>query len=642
MTKKSTIVLLSLIAAIICLLSFDETTNNDRYVQNYTQKINKLYAEQQELLEVIKNSNLGSEDDVAKIFEKIALSRKELKTIDFWLRYLEPIMYRRINGPLPVEWETEVFEKFEPPYKREGTGLTQAALYLEEENPDKTHLLYLVQSSIDTRNTYLADSITKQLKNHHHFFLCNRLYLLNLAAIYTTGFECPDTSLIIPELRTMLAGVNAIYSSFNESFSNTPLPQDYVRLYNKAVDFVNAQPDNYSEFDHFTFIKDYVNPMFIKNQQLLNKYKVFSRSMVDYSMNKKEISIFNKDVYYGQNTKGIFHRVEDAATLKEIEQLGKLLFYDPILSANNQRSCASCHKPDEFFTDTLTATSLQFNGKEFLPRNTPSLINAQFNHLLMIDGKHISLGNQTKDVMTNAMEMGSNEKELLDKILSCNEYSKAFKKLLKHTPTEKEITLEHVSSAITLYYSGFSNYYSPFDEAMNEGKALTAESKKGFNLFMSKAQCATCHFVPQFNGVKPPFVGSEFEVLGVPEDTGYTALSNDMGRYGMHKADEMKNAFRTGSIRNIQHTKPYMHNGVFTTLEQLVNFYNAGGGAGRGLNVPNQTLASDSLGLSHGDKANLIKFMISLNEQIAFDTAPEKLPESKIKSLNSRKVGGTY
>src|SRR5690606_2454787 len=106
-------------------------------------------------------------------------------------------------------------------------------------------------------------------------------------------------------------------------------------------------------------------------------------------------------------------------------------------------------------------------------------------------------------------------------------------------------TVEHIASAITLYYSKFSRYYSPFDEAMNEKKPIAADSKHGFNLFMSKAQCATCHFVPQFNGVKPPFVGSEFEVLGVPEDTAYSALSNDMGRHTVHKADEMMHAFRT-------------------------------------------------------------------------------------------------
>lgn len=641
MNKKFTLIILVLITAVFSF-SFDQTINPDRYHDNYMERNHNFKESLVDLLRTIQSSDINSEEDIAAITEKIHEARFKLKSIDFWARYMEPIAYRNLNGPLPVEWETEVFEKFEPPYKREGNGLTQAALYLEEENITKEHLTQLVKNAVDAADVFVADSITSRMKTHDHFFLCNRVYLLNLSAIYTTGFECPDTSSIIPELRNMMVDVNTIYNSYNESYSKQPLPSEYITLYNKAVTFVNDQPSAFSEFDHFTFIKDYINPLFIQNQKLLNTYKVFSRSMVDYTLNKKVVSIFNKEIYQGQNPKGIFLRVEDEEALKEIDRLGKLLFYDPILSANNMRSCASCHKPTEYFTDTLVATSLQFNQKDALPRNTPSLINTPYNHLIMIDGKHISLQDQTVDVMTNAIEMGSKQEDVLEKIMSCNEYSKSFKKLLKYTPTEKEVTLDHISSAVTFYYAKFSNYYAPFDNAMNNTGVVDASVKHGFNIFMSKAQCGTCHFVPQFNGVKPPFVGSEFEVLGVPEDTTYTALSNDMGRYEIHKADEMKNAFRTGSIRNIAYTKPYMHNGVFNTIEEVVEFYNAGGGAGRGLVVSNQTLGADSLGLSSIEKEHLIKFMTSLNEQIVFEDAPKELPSSKNKELNNRKVGGVY
>lgn len=641
MNKKFTLIILVLVTAVFSF-SFDQTINPDRYHDNYMERNHHFKESLVDLLGTIQSSDINSEEDIAAITEKIQEARFKLKSIDFWARYMEAIAYRNLNGPLPVEWETEVFEKFEPPYKREGNGLTQAALYLEEENITKEHLTQLVKNAVDAADVFVADSITSRMKTHDHFFLCNRVYLLNLSAIYTTGFECPDTSSIIPELRNMMADVNTIYNSYNESYSKQPLPSGYITLYNKAVTFVNDQPSAFSEFDHFTFIKDYINPLFIQNQKLLNTYKVFSRSMVDYTLNKKVVSIFNKEIYQGQNPKGIFLRVDDEKALKEIDRLGKLLFYDPILSANNMRSCASCHKPTEYFTDTLVATSLQFNQKDVLPRNTPSLINAPYNHLIMMDGKHISLQDQTVDVMTNAIEMGSKQEDVLEKIMSCNEYSKSFKKLLKYTPTEKEVTLDHISSAVTFYYAKFSNYYAPFDNAMNKTGVVDASVKHGFNIFMSKAQCGTCHFVPQFNGVKPPFVGSEFEVLGVPEDTTYTALSNDMGRYEVHKADEMKNAFRTGSIRNIAYTKPYMHNGVFNTIEEVVEFYNAGGGAGRGLVVSNQTLGADSLGLNSIEKEHLIKFMTSLNEQIVFEDAPKELPSSKNKELNNRKVGGVY
>ncbi len=328
--------------------------------------------------------------------------------------------------------------------------------------------------------------------------------------------------------------------------------------------------------------------------------------------------------------------------MNEIENIGKLLFYDPILSGNNKRSCSSCHKATEYFADTATATSLQFNQEDFLPRNTPSLINVLYNHLAMQDGSHISLQHQTKAVIANPVELNCDEEALVKKIVSCRDYKNVFSKLLKYTPQEMEITLEHITSALTFYYSKFSRYYSPFDDAMNAKKDLPGGAQKGFNLFMSKAQCATCHFVPQFNGVKPPFIGSEFEVIGVPADTSFSKLSPDKGRYEVNPAFETMNAFRTGSLRNTGYTGPYMHNGVFKTMKEVVDFYDAGGGVGKGLSVNNQTLSADSLKLTIEEKENLIQFLQSLNEDILFESAPEKLPRSKIKSLNARKVGGEY
>jgi cytochrome c peroxidase len=640
---KNKIVLVIGFCLVLCaIFSFKKNIDSTNYIADYDNKLYVLKNSQLLLLECIKKSDLSSNTGREKVKLQIDQTRLALKSIDFWLRYLEPISYKEINGPLPVEWETEVFEKFEKPYKREGAGLTLAALYLDEDTVKSEVLLNLINSSISATEVFTRDSVAGQLKDYHHFYLCNRLFLLNLAAIYTTGFECPDPKNVIPELRSMLADVHKTYIAYNKGFTNTALSSQYLEIYLNAINFVNIQSNDFEEFDHYTFIKDFINPLFKINQQLIKEYNVVSKSYIDYSLNKNSTSIFSKNLYNGQNTKGIFLRVYDNKVLAEIEKIGKLLFYDPILSGNNQRSCASCHKPTQYFTDTLTNTSLQFDGKGFLPRNSPSLINAPYNHLILLDGKHISLQNQTKDVITNPIELGSNEQDVLKKVLSCKEYKDAFKSFLKYTPTEKDITLEHISSAITLYYGKFSKYYSPFDMAMNNKETLNDNAKKGFNVFMSKAQCATCHFVPQFNGVKPPYVGSEFEVLGVPTDTNFTSLSPDKGRFNINAAKETANAFRTGTIRNASKTAPYMHNGVFRTLEQVIDFYDLGGGNGKGLKVNNQTLSSDSLHLTKDDKTNLIAFINSLTENIEFENVPEKLPMSKNKKLNDRKVSGKY
>jgi cytochrome c peroxidase len=260
----------------------------------------------------------------------------------------------------------------------------------------------------------------------------------------------------------------------------------------------------------------------------------------------------------------------------------------------------------------------------------------------MADGSQYTLQMQAKAVITNPDEMGGNEKELVEKVLSCKDYKKVFSELIKQTPQETKITKEHVVSAITYYYSKFSQHASPFDLAMNNQIELNESVQTGFNIFMSKAQCATCHFAPHFNGVKPPYVGSEFEVLGVPSDTSYSSLSKDKGRYNINPAEETLHAFRTGTLRNIAQTKPYMHNGIFNTLEQVVSFYNNGGGLGHGLNVPNQTLSGDSLHLSMEEQVQLIKFMEALTEDIPKETPPNQLPVSSNAMYKNRLVGGIY
>ncbi len=651
---KKSILVLSIISLLFFLSGF---RSGNSYQSLYFKNLDDFNEQQTQLLSELKTASLTSEKGKNNILKKIHYCRLKLKSIDFWLRYLEPISYKQINGPLPVEWENEVFEKFEKPYKRVGAGLSLAEEELESENPDRNKLYQLIQKSIKAVDVFKEDSITKNLDSYSNFFVVNRLFLLNLAAIYTTGFECPDTSLIIVELRFMLNEVRNITDVYNNSWEvfrvekgksvglrYSSVETEYFDLFDKMIAFVQIQPDNFSQFDNFTFIRDYVNPLFAMNQKYIQRENAgyFSRSYNDYTLNDKANSIFDKTLYEGMNAKGIYSAIENPEVLAEIRQTGKLFFYDPILSGNNKRSCASCHKPTQYFTDTVVTTSLQFNGFLTLPRNTPTLINSTFNHLLMLDGKHISLQAQAKDVITNSIELASNENELLEKVLSCKDYKKSLKKFTKYTPEAKEITLNHIISAITFYYSDFSGYYSHFDYAMNQKKELSEEAKRGFNIFMSKAQCATCHFVPQFNGVKPPYVGSEFEVLGVPHDTTFTSISPDKGRYEINPANETFDAFRTGTIRNAQFTKPYMHNGVFKTLDEVIDFYDAGGGEGKGLKVPNQTLESDSLHLTQAEKKDLMAFIFSLNENIIFENPPATLPLSKNEELNSRKVGGEY
>lgn len=615
---------------------------NNELEQVYQQQVITLRKQWVDVEMEIANTGVltGSEKSVLR--EKLHTLRNGLKSCDFWLRYYEQLLYKKVNAPLPVEWETEVFEKFEKPYKREGAGLILAELYLDEDNATGDSLRKLLRPGHEVLSLYLGDSLKSIVRKPDQFLFANRLFLLNLATIYTTGFECPSSERIIPELSILLESAKSNYIAFNKSFPGKPITEDFLLQFDKTISWVSTQADQPELFDHFVFVRDFVNPLFAMNQEMIRSYGFRSRSFNDFALNNKANSIFSKALYTGQSKRGVYAAVNDEAVLNEIKETGRLLFFDPLLSGNGQRSCAGCHKPDQCFTDTLVRTAESFGREHLLPRNTPGLTNLFQNHLIMQDGKHILVEDQIKGVITNPEEMDCSEKQLLGQVLSCAEYKKAFKRYTKFTPSFPEITSYHIVSAIMVYLSAFSEADAPFDKAMNKQADVSADVKRGYNLFMSKAQCGTCHFAPVFNGVKPPYVGSEFEVLGVPADTGYHQLSPDSGRYLINPAFETFRAFRTGTLRNIERTAPYMHNGVFKTIDEVLRFYNEGGGAGHGLEVNNQTLSADSLHLTTSEMASLKAFLHSLNEEMVISKQTVVLPSTKLEAFRNRVPGGVY
>ncbi len=154
---------------------------------------------------------------------------------------------------------------------------------------------------------------------------------------------------------------------------------------------------------------------------------------------------------------------------------------------------------------------------------------------------------------------------------------------------------------------------------MNGNPVLNKSEINGFNLFMGKAKCGTCHFMPLFSGAKPPrYYFIESEVIGVPAtiDKKKSTLDNDSGRYLITGSKIHLFSFKTPTLRNVALTAPYMHNGVFKTLEEVVDFYNNGGGKGIGIAPSNQSLPFDKLNLSVKEKKDIIAFMRSLTDTV--------------------------
>ena len=356
------------------------------------------------------------------------------------------------------------------------------------------------------------------------------------------------------------------------------------------------------------FITSFLNPLCdaVGAIKLKTGYK---ENQLHYSLVKKTGSLFTEKSL-DQNRYLYDDKVNTARIV-----LGRKLFFEPLLSLNNKRSCGSCHQPARAFTDGLPK-ALQLDEHSTLPRNTPTLWNAALQMNMFYDSRHVRIDDVVTEVLGNGKEMNSGAIEAVKKLQYSNEYSTLLQKAYGETDTI--LTEKNAASAITAYIRTLISYRSRFDKYMRgeKDKMNTAEIK-GFNLFMGKAKCGTCHYAPLFNGSKPPaYYYQESEVLGVPAttDTLYPVLDSDPGRIAFLKVDFLNHAFKTPTLRNIALTAPYMHNGVYKTLEEVINFYDKGGGQGLGLNVPNQTLPADKLQLTGTEKKELKAFLLTLTD----------------------------
>ena len=193
-------------------------------------------------------------------------------------------------------------------------------------------------------------------------------------------------------------------------------------------------------------------------------------------------------------------------------------------------------------------------------------------------------------------------------------YTTAFRKAYPND--RRPVTDYNIANAISSYVRSLSSFNTKFDRYMRGQTSFSRIEKRGFNLFAGKAKCATCHFIPLFNGLVPPqFTETESEVLGVPSIDDRRKIDDDPGKAGFTKSRIHEHAFKTPTLRNIARTAPYMHNGVFDTLEQVMDFYNKGGGAAVLSVAPvNQILPAEPLNLSKREIKSIIAFLGTLSE----------------------------
>ncbi|MRG95910.1 cytochrome-c peroxidase [Polyangium spumosum] len=309
---------------------------------------------------------------------------------------------------------------------------------------------------------------------------------------------------------------------------------------------------------------------------------------------------------------------KDGASQAEYAALGKKLFFDKRLSKNNVRSCATCHVPERGYADGLPRPPSLDPAVTL--RHTPTLLYAPLHAAQLWDGRALTPERQALGVIHARAEMGLEPGELALAIESAADLRALFQAL----PTPG-VSADNVGRALAAFQSeALVPGDAPIDRfARGDEAALSSESRRGLDVFAGKGRCARCHIPPFFGGSRPhDFAVPVFAVLGVPDKPGGAKLDPDRGRGAVTGRALDEGAFKTPTTRNLARTAPYFHHGAFRTLEEVVDFYDKGGGKALGIAVPNQDPDVRPLGLSKGDKRALLTF---LREALLDKTPAEKL-----------------
>lgn len=533
----------------------------------------------------------GTQKQLQNQFLKAHQSYKRVESI---CEYYFPSVSKAINGPALDEYEYN-----------DGITVPPAGLQVIEEYffpvyEKKSKNEILKEIGILNANLYRLEMISKTNElTDSSVFDAMRLEVFRIITLGITGFDSPIAQNSLPEVKISLETIEKQLAIYGENKQNLVA----LKILKEGKDYLDKN-SKFNEFDRAYFIKKYLNPLSkaIYKTQMILKIPFFEESR---GLKVTAQTLFDRNAFDAEAFSGF----PDYKTTKEKIELGKMLFNDPVLSGNNTRSCASCHHSNKAFTDGLEK-AVSLDGKQMIKRNTPTLSNIAFQRIFFYDSRVNYLEDQAVAVITNENEMhGSLEKSALD-LKNSKKYTVHFEKAFP----QKEITAFAIKNALASYIRSLSNYDSKFDRYMRGEEKLNFDEIAGFNLFAGKAKCATCHFIPLTNGTVPPnFDKSESEVLGVPGKD--KKIDGDLGKFDLTKADVNRYSFKTPTIRNIALTAPYMHNGVFKTLEEVVDFYDGGGGQGLGFNLSNQTLPTDKLNLTPLEKKQLIAFMKTLTDK---------------------------
>lgn len=277
---------------------------------------------------------------------------------------------------------------------------------------------------------------------------------------------------------------------------------------------------------------------------------------------------------------------------EEIFQLGRNLFYDPILSRDNTISCQSCHLQQTGFTHVDHDVSHGIEGK-IGTRNSLALINLAWSKKFMWDGGVNNLEMQPLNPITNPLEMD----EKLENVVAKLQASEKYKILFAKAFGDEKVTSQGLLKALAQFTVMLKSSNSKYDKVMRKKAVFTTQEQNGYALF--KTNCALCH-------KEPLFTDDKFEKNGLTIDENF----NDFGRIKISNKKEDYLRFKIPTLRNIQFTFPYMHDGRFKTLTEVVKHYNS---LGHDKSLPKEL--AKPMNLSDNDRVDLVAFLLTLTDK---------------------------
>ncbi len=295
----------------------------------------------------------------------------------------------------------------------------------------------------------------------------------------------------------------------------------------------------------------------------------------------------------------------------ETVALGRRLYYDPVLSADNTISCASCHSPQTGFTDVHPA-SLGVGGKKG-SRHSPTVINSAYNSAQFWDGRAPSLEEQAKGPIANPVEMAMTHADVVKRLQADPKYVARFQEAWG----TEQITIDLVAKSIASFERTVLCGNSPFDRFYygHDKKAISASAQRGLKLFIDpkKGNCAVCHTVGKQYAL---FTDNKFHNLGIGADTRGNMV--DLGRYEQTKNEADWGAFKTPTLRNIAARAPYMHDGSFPTVKDALGHYIGGGNLNPHLDKEIHALDF----LSFDERDDILAFLDSLTATMPENVGP--------------------